>query len=188
MSAITVNNIHKTIIQALDADMDNSMASGVLAPDSSSLLDPMQGYAEAASVGYPPENLQPAVRAPFKNVSASLLKAISDVAVIYTVSVFQNGWVNFGSPWGNASYQIDCNGRVFLSGLIKNGAVDTTAFTLPNGFRPLQTVLASTISVNALGRVNIFTDGTVVPASPSTNGWVSLDGISFVSQGASFVP
>lgn len=90
---------------------------------------------------------------------------------------FQNSWVNFGSGWRNAGFWRDPFGMVYLRGLIKSGTVGSAAFTLPPGFRPAVSETFPTLSNGALGRVSVYTDGTVVPETPSNNTYVSLSGI-----------
>jgi hypothetical protein len=92
---------------------------------------------------------------------------------------FQHSWVNFGSNWAEAAFWRDPLGFVHLRGLIKSGTVDQSAFTLPPGFRPKVNEAFVTVSNGAVGRVDVLTDGTVTPASPSNNAWVSLSGIHF---------
>lgn len=92
---------------------------------------------------------------------------------------FANSWVNFGSGWQVAAFWKDPFGNVRLRGLIKSGTVGQRAFTLPPGFRPFVSETFGTISNGAFGRVSIYSDGTVVPESPSNNTYVSLSGITF---------
>ena len=92
---------------------------------------------------------------------------------------FANSWVNWGAPYFNAAYWKDPLGFVHLRGVIQSGVVGSAAFTLPPGFRPAGTVLLATISNNAIGRVEVANTGTVTPISPSSNVWVSLDGLYY---------
>jgi hypothetical protein len=92
---------------------------------------------------------------------------------------FTNSWVNFAGGWVPAAFWRDPLGFVHLRGLIKSGVVGSAAFTLPPGFRPKENEPFVAISNGAIGRVDVLTDGTVVPASPSNNTWVSLSGIHF---------
>jgi hypothetical protein len=95
------------------------------------------------------------------------------------ISSFGNSWVNYGAPHGDAAYCKDGHGFVHLRGVIKDGTVGSSAFTLPSDFRPASQILQGAISNGAIGRVDIGTDGTVSPLLPSNNTWVSLDGIAF---------
>jgi hypothetical protein len=96
------------------------------------------------------------------------------------VSTFTNSWVNYGGDFFNASYIQDPGGFVHLRGVIKSGSVGSSAFTLPTGYRPTSSNgLFVVISNDSVGRVDIDTDGNVIPKSPSNNAYVSLEGIVF---------
>jgi len=92
---------------------------------------------------------------------------------------FANSWVNYGAPYSNAGYLKDSDGWVRLVGVIKTGTVGSTAFTLPPGFRPVASKALSTMSNAVFGRVDIGSDGTVKPVSPSNNASVVLDNLMF---------
>jgi hypothetical protein len=64
---------------------------------------------------------------------------------------------------------------------VKDGTIDTTIFTLPNGFRPATIVVIATVSNALFGYIQINTDGTVVP-KVGNNAWVSLEGITFKAE------
>lgn len=93
---------------------------------------------------------------------------------------FQSNWVNYQSGYNNAGYYKDRQGRVHLRGLVRNGVVGEaqTIFTLPAGYRPAGRELHNATSNDGLGRVDILTDGRVIPyfGNPA---WLCLDGISF---------
>ncbi len=90
----------------------------------------------------------------------------------------QNSWVNWGGEYNRAGYFKDSLGIVHLKGLVKNGTANTI-FTLPAGYRPAGRQLHGVAcNPNAIGRVDILTDGRVERVSGS-NGWISLDGITF---------
>ena len=92
------------------------------------------------------------------------------------------GWVNYGSSYNAAGYYRDRQGVTHLRGLVRSGAVggNATIFVLPGGFRPPARELRCVQSTDQVGRVDITTDGRVIPYGVR-NGWVSLDGISFRS-------
>lgn len=102
-----------------------------------------------------------------------------------TSVTYQNSWASYNEGYAPASYYKDAMGVVHLEGLIKNGTVGASAFTLPTGFRPgyrqIYPVLNS--ANNAVNRVDILTNGQVVPQSTANNGWVTLSGINFVAEG-----
>lgn len=106
---------------------------------------------------------------------SALVGAWQDVA---TGVGFQNAWVNFGAPYGSASYRTEPDGTVRLRGLIKNGTLGTTAFTLPAGFRPTGSRLFPASSNVAAGTVQVDATGAVTPNGGS-NVYITLDGITF---------
>ncbi len=95
---------------------------------------------------------------------------------------FQNGWVNYGFDGTNdyvvAGYAKDQFGRVYLRGLIKNGAIPSTVFTLPAGYRPPKRTVFVVLSNGAVGRVDVLADGQV-RVEQGQPAWLSLDGIHF---------
>jgi hypothetical protein len=92
---------------------------------------------------------------------------------------FANSWAHYGAPYSNASFIARPGGWVELIGVIKSGTVGSAAFTLPPGFRPISTKSLLTLSNGTTGRVDVGSDGTVTPISPSNNTSVVLDGIHF---------
>lgn len=96
-------------------------------------------------------------------------------------STFQNSWVNYGAPYNPVGYWKDPFGWVHLTGLAKNGTINTPIFTLPAGLRPAFTVLIGNISNGAIGRLDIGSDGTVVQAA-GNNTYVSLENIRFKAR------
>lgn len=89
-----------------------------------------------------------------------------------------NSWVNYGGAEQVAQYR-KLGKRVHLRGLIKTGAIGSSAFALPVGYRPSSLIRLSVASNSAFGMVNVGTDGVVLPLVGSSV-WVSLDGISFL--------
>lgn len=94
---------------------------------------------------------------------------------------FTNSWVIYGAPYAKAAYIKDANGWVHLLGVIKSGTLGQPAFTLPPGYRPqVAPGPFAVVSNGAFGRVDVGTDGTITPQSPSSNLSVVLDGIVFL--------
>lgn len=106
------------------------------------------------------------------------LQGAAAVPAVTLVSSFSNSWVNFDSPRPAAYYRI--GGRVYLQGIIKDGTMNTTAFTLPSGYRPSQTgdLLLPVVSNGAFGLVVVETDGDIRPNVGSNVSFV-LEGVSF---------
>jgi len=96
---------------------------------------------------------------------------------------FQNSWVNLNTTThSTAAFYKDPFGRVHLKGVIKDGTLDVAAFTLPAGYRPSVINIFGTVATNLIGRINIQSNGNVIIATPTTNTWVALDGISFRAE------
>src|SRR5690606_25689018 len=107
----------------------------------------------------------------------------------WQVPELKNGWVNFGLSYNNVAFFKDSCGIVHLRGLIKDGALSSTAgnkpvFTLPAGYWPAAQELHAACNAGAsttnprMARVDILPDGKVFVVGGS-NDWLSLDGISF---------
>lgn len=93
---------------------------------------------------------------------------------------FTHSWVNYGAPYSKAAYIKDPSGDVRLTGVIASGTVGQAAFQLPPGYRPaVDPGPFAVVSNGVFGRVDVGTDGTITPQSPSSNSSVSLEGIVF---------
>jgi hypothetical protein len=99
----------------------------------------------------------------------------------------QNGWVRYDNAYNPPSYFKDSLGIVHLRGMVRTGTMRTAIFTLPSGYRPEFRELFATSSLiptatvtngSGYGRLDITNDGQVIPWE-GTNGWISLDGITF---------
>ena len=105
----------------------------------------------------------------------------------WRVPTFQNGWLNLGATFTTAAYRKEFS-VVRLRGVVRSGTLDAgggataTIFTLPAGFRPelrqMFAVASTAGGVDAHGRVDVDTDGTV-KAIAGSNVFLSLDGITF---------
>jgi len=94
---------------------------------------------------------------------------------------FQNSWVNDGTAGrGVAGYWKDPFGFIHLKGVIKSGAINTTAFTLPPGYRPPEyRIYPAALTDATFGRVDVNTDGSVTIRTAVAANSISLDGIYF---------
>jgi len=88
--------------------------------------------------------------------------------------VYENSWVDYHVAWKPVKYWKDCYGIVHIEGMMKNGTMLVSAFTLPDGYRPAGRIAFYSESANADGRVDVLTDGTVVPYG-GTNGWINFN-------------
>ena len=103
----------------------------------------------------------------------------------WTALALANGWTNYGSGFGTASYRKTPDGTVWLTGLIANGSLNVTAFTLPAGFRLWlpsdQTAGYQHFPVMTNGGVGIaavYASGSVWLTSAGT-GWWDLSTLHF---------
>lgn len=102
---------------------------------------------------------------------------------IFTDMNLENTWASYNSSsWYSPAFTRTTAGIVELHGLVKNGSGLIT--TLPDGFRPRKQLIIPTLSgsTNALARIDVKADGTVSWANGGDNGWISLDGINFMSS------
>lgn len=101
----------------------------------------------------------------------------------WTAVTFENGWVDYGPGFNPCQYMKDSMGFVHLTGLVKNGTIGASVFTLPVGYRIFNTeIYAVTTNANAFGTARVFPDGKVI-AYTGSNGWFSLAGITFRAEG-----
>lgn len=73
---------------------------------------------------------------------------------------------------------------VQLRGMIQSGTLNTTIFTLPSGFRPVQEAdFAQSSNGAGIANVKIINSGVVQVSYylSGSNGWVALDGIQFAT-------
>jgi hypothetical protein len=88
-------------------------------------------------------------------------------------------WVNFGGSYATAGYARDPLGFVWLRGVIKNGAVPLTVFTLPVGYRPaLDEIFNGIEGTNGSCRIDVTQGGAVI-VQTGNNAYISLSGIRF---------
>ncbi len=118
----------------------------------------------------------------------------------WATPTFENGWTSYDTTsWGPAQYRRLANGMIIMRGLVKDGPITSTMFTLPVGFRPERTLVflvggynGATTTDGSPMRVNIFTDGRVELAAvyglsggaawPGASEWVSLANITFLAE------
>lgn len=95
---------------------------------------------------------------------------------------FQNSWVNFYADGNKARFRKDPFGVVHLEGIIKDGTMNATAWTLPVGYRPVgREHYFSTPSNGAHGITQVTPAGAVL-INVGSNVWVDVNGISFKAE------
>lgn len=91
---------------------------------------------------------------------------------------FENGWVNYDPAYNLAQFRRSGPRSVRLRGLVKSGAFNVAAFTLPPGYRPEKIEVIVVDSNLAHGRVNVQPNGVVAPWTGSPI-YFSLDNVEF---------
>lgn len=82
----------------------------------------------------------------------------------WTAVTFVGGWVDYGDGVNQTMQYRKVGDIVELRGLIKTGAIPSTAFVLPVGFRPPKSLSFATVSADAFGRIAISDIGEVAVA------------------------
>lgn len=93
-----------------------------------------------------------------------------------------NSWVNFGGSYENAGYMKDSLGFVHLKGLVKSGVASQSIFTLPVGYRPLNTRYMSTVGGGTIATIDINASGAVIPNGTGIASSCSLECITFRAE------
>lgn len=161
MSTLTTSQ--KSIVDALDANLDSSLDVGLNNPDASVNFAPLPNYS-LNKTGF---------RGIFRAAAAALVGLLED----WTAAALINSYTSTGTPWSTPSYYKDPWGRVHLRGHVGGGTANVTIFQCPyapsealsfvvmNNGSPIE------LRINNIGQV--FTVGAV----SVTN--LSLDGVSF---------
>lgn len=92
-------------------------------------------------------------------------------------AAFTNAWVTGTSGDSAPAYWKDPLGFVHMRGSVKLGTVNTSAFTLPPGYRPPARAQFPSVQNGAFGIISVGSDGTVTPVT--SNVLASLDGITY---------
>lgn len=94
---------------------------------------------------------------------------------------FSGTWVNYDtSTYRGARFWKDPMGIVHVEGLIKDGTINTTAFVLPEGYRPGVALIWPAYTSTGVGRLDIAATGNVLPVSGGT-GYFSIN-VSFKQE------
>jgi hypothetical protein len=91
-------------------------------------------------------------------------------------ATLQNSWVNYGGGFANASYRKMPDGRIEIKGLVKNGTLNTSIFTLPAGYRPSESRIFTAVQGNnGVVRLNVASGGDVYTAGATSNAFQSIE-------------
>ncbi len=92
---------------------------------------------------------------------------------------FQSNWSNYDTTsYSTCAFRIDGQNYVHLKGTIVGGAANSPIFTLPEGYRPSQTLMFDPYGGTTNSNVSVYPTG-VVFKGPNFNTFASLDGIVF---------
>jgi hypothetical protein len=91
---------------------------------------------------------------------------------------FAGTWVNYGSTYDTAAFYKDPLGRVHIKGLVKDGTVHTTVFTLPDGYKPTADLLFVVTSNDAFAVLTVRSSGAVAHSAGGSNVYLQLN-VSF---------
>jgi hypothetical protein len=98
---------------------------------------------------------------------------------------YENGWIDYQDPpFPPARFRKDAAGVVHLSGLVKNGTLGTSIFTLPVGYRPAagKTLHCITVANATAAYIHINNTSHGAIQGNTSNAWLSLDPISFLAE------
>lgn len=168
------------LVASLDSQLDTAFLTGVEYPAATSIIPKLDGYDKPMliqGVDQAPA-YRPKIRNPFSGLMAAVMKAVQS----WQAATFENSWINYDSTgFTSAAYYRDFMGRCNLRGLVANGTLPGTIFTLPVGYRPTRTHIFAVSSNQLFGEVRVQADGQVV-ATAGNSTWISLDGISFRAE------
>tara|TARA_R110000803_G_scaffold63024_1_gene123560 strand:- start:2995 stop:3375 length:381 start_codon:yes stop_codon:yes gene_type:complete len=86
----------------------------------------------------------------------------------WTAVTFQNSWQNFSGSYQSVQYR-KVNDVVEVRGFMKSGTLDSTAFTLPAGFRPPSAFQIPSLGGGVFSKTIVQSDGDVIPSGGSTS-------------------
>ena len=94
--------------------------------------------------------------------------------MIKIISPYANSWVKFGAGWAPIKYRKTPDGTVQLRGLMKNGIIGSSPFTLPTGYRPTISLIFAAATSTGYGEMRISSGGIVTAISGGTS-WFSVN-------------
>jgi hypothetical protein len=110
--------------------------------------------------------------------------AVVPPTITWTAPTLAGFWADEGSgTYYSPGYYKDAMGWVRLRGAIKSGGSNTTAFTLPTGYRPTKAILNVARGASGISEIRVNADGTVVPTViTGGTGIISLENITFYAE------
>ncbi|KKL75063.1 hypothetical protein LCGC14_2058640 [marine sediment metagenome] len=87
---------------------------------------------------------------------------------------FANSWINLDAAiYPSMSFRKIISGDIHVQGVVKNGTIGLTIFTLPVGYVPNRTIMFAAVANGAFAQSTILSTGAVV-ASSGSNVWFSV--------------
>lgn len=101
----------------------------------------------------------------------------------WTDLAYTGGFEDYSGLWDGMQYRKDSQGIVHMRGLIKRTSGTGNIGVLPAGYRPAeQRIFAVLTSGEVEGRIDIASNGTIIPVSLSNTAWITLYGITFKAE------
>lgn len=186
---INVYNNSITVSIQWNADSAYSYQVQTSSDDGTTWSSPYLTAQNWASVSVPYGGMPARVRVTAYNDAGASSQATSSqiLSPVWTyVDNLQNGWENYGdasNTYSRAAWTVNAAGMVMLTGLVKNGTVNTLLFSLPSSLAPEYFISPPIGSGGRLARAYVHQNGNVyiVSAAVPTD-YVSLSGISFLPK------
>lgn len=125
------------------------------------------------------------------SVGASDYGTTSIAIPLWAPLLLNNNWTDYENGYSTAAYTKTSAGLVMLKGLVRKStavtAGETIAAALPPGYRPAGGALIFGVQTNpnTWGRVDVLSGGHI-SVNAGSNGWVSLENISFIASSAPY--
>jgi len=101
----------------------------------------------------------------------------------WTDATLNANWSNTGGAFANVGYAMTWDGMICLRGRITAGAgAANPVFTLPPGFRPLNTVVFSVRGNVGYSTVSILSSGSVSVSNTTSTDTTQFDGVLFYRE------
>ncbi len=174
------------MVGATSYSIDYRINGGSWTVGSSSLSNSQRNYKVTAA--YNGATVEARVRATDSESQLSNYGNNTVSIPIWAPMQLTNGWRTYGAPYETPGYSITSSGMVIFKGLMAGGTVgaSTPFSTLPTKYRPGSgNIMFSNASNQAVGRLDVRSTGEVVQ-NVGSNGWVSLDGISYLAGSSGF--
>ena len=158
LDLLGLNVENSTVLNTLT--VNNSSVLSSLTVNNSTLLNDVQINGTLDSVDINCNNINGANISCYSVTTSNTSNLFQETWIVATL---ENGWTNFGSRWGTASYKKDSLGFVCLMGLVAPGNLTLPIFHLPVGYRPICRQLFPFVSGEAFltGYVIVDPDGSV---------------------------